>query len=168
MLKLVGAVMIFGACALSGIRYGMRWRRRQEYYEQLEGWLTFLQLEISYSRSSMGELLMRGKKEYPELSFLSDCERRMAQGASFSGALSAAVTAAAKEHPEYQRGLGIAGELASTLGTTDMADQQLVLQLAQHKLALLIDEAREDRKKYEKLYRSLGVLGGMMVVLVIL
>lgn len=168
MLKLTGAVLLFGACALAGVRYGMRWRRRQEYYEQLDGWLTFLQLEISYSRSSMVELLRQGGKEFPELTFLSGCERRIAEGESFAHALSAAVAETAKELPEFEKGLAIIGELASTLGTTDMEDQQKVLRLAQKKLSLLTAEAREDRKKYEKLYRSLGVLGGLAAILVIL
>ena len=81
---------------------------------------------------------------------------------------SAAVAETAKELPEFEKGLAIIGELASTLGTTDMEDQQKVLRLAQKKLSLLTAEAREDRKKYEKLYRSLGVLGGLAAILVIL
>lgn len=56
--------------------------------------------------------------------------------------------------------------LGYTLGTTDREDQIKHLRLAAKQLEGLELEAAEDQKKYEKVWRSLGLLGGALVAVI--
>lgn len=168
MLKLFGAVLLFAACSLLGIRYGQRYRRKEEFYGKLHAWLTMMELEITYSRSSMEELFERGIRDYPELSFLSDCLERLREGTDLQSAMHLSTEAFIRMNPDYKNGISAIEDFTSMLGTTDTEDQTKLLKLSGVKLQQFEEEAAADRRKYEKLYRSLGMLGGLATVLVIL
>jgi stage III sporulation protein AB len=55
-------------------------------------------------------------------------------------------------------------QLGSSLGTTDREDQLKHLRLASSQLGSMESEAAEEQRRFEKMWRSLGVLGGALIV----
>jgi stage III sporulation protein AB len=58
--------------------------------------------------------------------------------------------------------------IGSVLGKTDRAGQKSYIELMRAKLSLQEKKAESDRAQKEKLYKSLGVLGGLATVLVLI
>ena len=58
--------------------------------------------------------------------------------------------------------------LGEVIGKTDKAGQKSYIELVRVKFGLQEKKAESDRMQKEKLYKSLGVLGGMATVLVLL
>jgi len=59
----------------------------------------------------------------------------------------------------------VLASLAQVLGSSDREDQQKHLRLAVTHLRGLEEEARAEQDKYEKMYKSLGFLGGLLAVI---
>lgn len=68
-------------------------------------------------------------------------------------------------HPEEWELLFSLGEV---LGKTDKAGQKSYIELVRDKFGLQEKKAENDRVQKEKLYKSLGVLGGLATVLVLI
>ena len=56
-------------------------------------------------------------------------------------------------------------QLGSVLGVTDRSDQIKHLRLAISQLQAEETESREDQRRYEKMWKSLGVLIGALIVI---
>ena len=57
-------------------------------------------------------------------------------------------------------------QLGLTLGTTDREDQLKHIRLAGNQLAGMESEAADEQRKFEKMWRSLGLLGGALIVVI--
>ena len=58
--------------------------------------------------------------------------------------------------------------LGKVLGKTDRTDQELQFKYALNEFELLIVEAKDERIKNEKMYRSLGVLMGLGMIIILI
>ena len=58
--------------------------------------------------------------------------------------------------------------LGKVLGKTDRMDQELQFKYALNEFELLIVEAKDDKNKNEKMYRSLGVLMGLGMIIILI
>lgn len=58
-------------------------------------------------------------------------------------------------------------ELGETLGSSDRDDQVKHLRLTMQQLSAAADQAAEDCRRFRSMWRSLGVLGGALVVLLL-
>jgi stage III sporulation protein AB len=56
-------------------------------------------------------------------------------------------------------------QLGSTLGLSDSTDQVKHIRLTVHQLQAEIEAAAEERKRYEAMWRSLGLLMGALIVI---
>jgi len=59
-------------------------------------------------------------------------------------------------------------QIGDVLGKTDRAGQNSFIRMMREKFAIQEKKAEEDRTKKEKLYRNLGILGGIAIVLVLI
>ncbi len=64
-----------------------------------------------------------------------------------------------------QAELELLRELGVSLGVSDRDDQIKHLRLASHHLAALAEDALAEQQKYESMWRSFGVLGGLLLVI---
>jgi len=68
------------------------------------------------------------------------------------------------EHEEW----ALLSQVGDVLGKTDRASQRSFIQMMREKFAVQEKKAEEDRARKEKLYRNLGILGGLAIVLVLI
>jgi stage III sporulation protein AB len=167
MLKLVGAAVIFVSCAWFGWLRGQRLTERVREIRRLIYMLQRLETEIAFSATPLVQAVQRiaGHPTTRDAQFF----RRLADD-----------LAARPEHvrtvwqslldAERMRGplqaaeLEALAQLGESLGISDREDQIKHLHLAVSRLLAAVEEARAEEQKYRAMWRSLGVLGGALLV----
>ena len=174
MLKLAGALLILISAAGLGFRMAARWRQRVRELEQLRQMVYFLKGEIVYSRAPLAEALEQaGKRSGGELGrFFEKAAEGIRQNAGeslyeiWSGAMEALEngkreTALSAEDLVQLKGLG------RNLGYLDVDMQERLLLLYLEQLDLTIAGLREQQREKCRLYASMGVMGGIFLVIVL-
>ena len=164
-----GALMIVGAGAFIGRLQARRLQDRSAEIRRFIRILGLLETEISYGVTPLPEALLRiAKRSVPPLAgMLESIGTKLAaddqavmdvwQQTMYREWSQTAMRAAEKE---------IILQLGFTLGTTDREDQIKHLRLASKQLESVELEALEDQRKYEKLWKSLGLLGGALIAVI--
>lgn len=164
-LKLLLATVIFLGSTTIGYLYGKRYSLRLENLIYLQQCITILETEIVYGSTPLPEALsnvyrkgnikvsfifedikqdlLTNKREHIHNSFLS-VEEKMYNQLHFK-----------KEDVEIFLSLG------RILGTSDRNDQEKNFIIILKQIELLILEARLESNKNEKLYRTLGIITGI-------
>lgn len=68
---------------------------------------------------------------------------------------------------EYEE-WSLLNQIGEVLGKTDRASQSSFIIMMREKFAVQEKKAEEDRARKEKLYKNLGILGGLAIVLVLI
>jgi len=171
MLKLFGAVLIVLAGTLAGLQRASQYADRPRQIRSLIAALQRLETEIMYGYTPLPEALRRigNQSRGPvQLFFMTAAEEmsppnnRSAQDAIDTSMelhwKNTAMKAAEKE---------IIRQLSCTLGTSDRSNQTTHITLALQQLNQEELSAREDQGKYEKMSKSLGLLLGVLIVILI-
>jgi len=171
MIKLVGAVLIIFASTLFGFYKASLYAARPRQIRQLVHALKRLATEIGYGSTPLPVALRKlsAQCQRPLDQMFATIADRLSGGRSetvrqvWQETIQRFWGQTAMKAPEQETLL----ELASTLGISDREDQLKHLELAitglQHEEAV----ARDEQQKFEKLSRSLGMLGGALIVILI-
>lgn len=171
MLKLFGAVLIVLAGTLAGLQRARQYADRPRHIRALIAALQRLETEIMYGFTPLPEAMRRiGQqvKEPLKNFFVTTAEEmsppndRSAQDAIVR-AMEAHWKSTAMKGTEKE----ILRQLSCTLGTSDRSNQSTHIALALQQLKQEETVAREDQGKYEKLSKSLGLLLGVLIVILI-
>lgn len=169
-LKWIGAALILFAGTVYGFAQAAKYARRPKELRQLGNALLTLESEIVYGVSPLPTALERVASSVPKPVSLifSDAAARMRErqaertaGDSWTEAVQSAWPRLSLMEPEKASLLA----LAPMLGVTDREDQAKHLRLAVAQLRAEEDAAREEQQRYEKMWRSLGVLSAALIVI---
>lgn len=171
MVKLLGAVLILLAGTLAGFLKARQFADRPKNIRGMIAALQRLETEITYGYTPLPEAMRRiasGSRE-PVRSLFASAAEDMGEpnNRSAQDALNRAVdihwkaTAMKAQERETLRQLGC------TLGTSDRKDQANHIALALQQLKQEELSARDEQAKYEKMSKSLGVLLGALIVILI-
>jgi stage III sporulation protein AB len=171
MLKLVGAVMIVLAGTLAGFQRARQYADRPRHIRGLIAALQRLETEIMYGYTPLGEALRRigVQSKGPLQWFFTTAAEEMGSpnNRSAQDAIEIAMEAhwnqTAMKAPEKE----IIRQLSCTLGTSDRSNQTTHIALALQQLKQEETAARDDQGKYEKMSKSLGLLLGALIVILI-
>ncbi|MDQ0058300.1 stage III sporulation protein SpoIIIAB [Paenibacillus harenae] len=169
MIKLLGAVLILFAGTMIGFQQAARFAERPRQLRQLAHALQRLETEIGYGHTPLPEALERTAEASP--SPLSELFRAAASGVWQSDEISFRESWEHAVHRQWPHTSMRAGEqavmlrLGSTLGISDKEDQMKHLRLALIQLKAEEDAAKDDQGRYEKMWKSLGVLIAVLVVI---
>lgn len=152
---MLGLLLVAAAGSFAGLQASLKLGRREKNLELFSRFVQNAETEIQFSGLPVADVVER---HGGELSFLRRCTELCREGMDFSGAWDQAV------HEDS----GFSGEDASLLlefgkgfGATDVQGQaahcRLTLELTRQRL----QDAREERRQKARLYRMLGVLGGI-------
>jgi stage III sporulation protein AB len=169
MVKLIGALMILFSASMVGWQISSYYANRPVQLRSLLLALQMLETEIVYGLTPLARAFVKvGRRISPVIGklFLLAAELlREEQAQSAEEALRLAMerhwpqTALGKQEKDVLTSLGL------VLGSSDREDQQKHLRLAVTHLRGLLEEARAEQMKYEKMYKSLGFLGGLLIVI---
>lgn len=172
MIRLAGAVLVLLAGTLIGFLQASRYAARPRQIRQLVHALQRLETEIAYGQTPLPMALPRLADVVPPpvSGLFADMAARLAarEGATtreiWESAISRGWGRTAMKAPEREA----LGRLGSALGASGREDQLKHVRLAMLQLQTEEAAAREEQQRYEKMSRSLGVLGAALVVIVLL
>lgn len=171
MMKLFGLGLIVVAGMLTGQLCFMQLESRYRDLESIRTGLRALVTEIDYSRKPLPvawrELAGIHEGAVAKVFDLA-ADLFGSEGAATAGqAWVRSVRRCSEEMSLTAEDLRILLTLGPTLGASGGADQIRHLQAADERLAGQMDEARDDSRRRGKLFRSLGLLGGIMIAVVL-
>lgn len=168
-MKFLGAVLLFSVCTFFGFWKSRLFVRRSEELRQLRGSLSALETEITYGATPLYLACKHiGERESgPVGRFFNRVANRLSQsdGLSAFECWQQALTDTKPELAILEQDRKILIRLGSKIGLSDKQDQIHHLRLAQTTLETEESHAIKEQEKYEKMYRSLGVLAGVLLVI---
>lgn len=172
MLKITGCVLIILSSSLIGFCAGNRLEERKCLLKELKNVIILLKGEIRFSGSVMGQAFVNvsGKCSEPFKTFLTACGEEMNKydGRSLGKIWKEEVDKHFKETVLDKIQIEKISELGEKLGFLDLQMQLSYLEQFSEELSADIKELDNKIKDNCKLYKSLGVMGGILVVLIIL
>lgn len=168
MLKLLGAALIVLAGAMIGHIKARRLADRPAQIRRFIRVLQQLETEIAYGFTPLPEAMHKLAQQTAEplSSLFAGIATKLRSGSGLT--VKESWEQAVMERWPYtamQEGeQDILLQLGSSLGTTDREDQLKHLHLASSQLGSMESEAAEEQRRFEKMWRSLGVLGGALIV----
>ena len=170
--KWTGAVLVLFSAGGLGIWSAMQWKGRLRMLETLRQMIYFLKGEITYSRAPLAEALERvGKREPGPLGGLFEAAAEgiyMQEGESLQEIWSREVGLLSSPKvrlPLTDEDLEQLTGLGEHLGYLDVDMQERTLKLYLEQLDLSIDYLRTNQREKCRLYTSLGIMGGMFLVI---
>ncbi|MCM3698302.1 stage III sporulation protein SpoIIIAB [Paenibacillus macerans] len=169
MLKMFGAALVILAATLAGWVQARQFASRPNQIRRLILALKRLETEIMYGFTPLPDALRRIGEQSQEpvraifvtaADNMSASNRMSAQESLEQAAINVWKFTAMKA-PEQE----VIRQLSYTLGTSDRKDQLRHLATAVRQLESEESAAREEQARYEKMYRSLGLLCGAFIVI---
>lgn len=169
MLKLLGAMLILLAGTLLGFYQASQLSRRPKQVSELIRLLQRLETEIVYGFTPLPEALRQtGRTGTPPVGALfldTAVELAKPDGRSVHAIWEQTLAAGWRYTSMKPNERDVLLQLGHTLGLTDREDQVKHLRLAVSQLQGEAECAREEQQRYERMWKSLGVLMGLLVVI---
>jgi len=172
LLKICGSIIVILSCSFIGMILSRDCVRRPSQLRELQSILQMLENQISYLCNVITEafekIAMAGGSEacifFTRTIEILKEEKTITASQAWERAVTQCIrkTALNMEDKEILLAFG------KLLGNTDMEGQIGNIRLTLGQLKLQEEKAEENRKKNESMYRSLGILGGIAVVTVLL
>lgn len=170
-LKLTGCAMILCGASGCGLWMSGRYKERLKLLEQLRQMVFLLKGQILYANAPLAEAFEAvGRRTEGCLSelFLQAAERIRAQPEeSFAQLWAGIVADIGSEEPLAKADRQSLAAMGEHLGFLDREMQERNLLLYLEQLDLTIQELREHRQERCRLYSSLGVMGGLFLVILL-
>lgn len=170
-MKWIGALMIIGMTTWVGFDKSYQLTKRPKHIRQLKNSLQILEAEMIYSQSSLQMAFKNIARQvpYPLSYFFHSLDQSM-QSTQFDLTDYWDKSVLALLH---QSSLGfneaeILKQFGRTLGQHDMIQQQKHIQLTISHLERELEEAKDEQYRFSKMAKSLGVLLGVFIVLLLI
>jgi stage III sporulation protein AB len=168
----MGALLVLFAGTMIGYLQGARFAARPRQIRQLTHALQRLETEIQYGQTPLPEAIARlagivqplVSPLFAEISRSLDHIAGLTVRECWERTLQEGWGATAMKKPELDAML----RLGATLGGSGRDDQVKHIKLAMLQLQAEESSARDDQQRYEKMSRSLGVLGAALLVIIML
>lgn len=171
MMKIMGCLFIMLACSGAGFTIAQGFVNRTREIRQLQNILAYIETEIMYGQTPLNEIVENiGKKEVGNIATVfQNLSSELSQGEfDFSECWQRAFlhlrNISSLKDPEIE----IMLQVGKTLGKSDRFNQQKNLRIAQNHLQAEEQNALEQQKRYERLSRTLGVLSGILLVILLI
>lgn len=166
MIRLIGVFMIFSACCAAGMIISASIRKKLERLNLFRRMSDEISTFIRYNSLTVREIFMKlqENKAYSSLAFIN------AYDYGFKGRAAAAIwLEGIDSDPELTADeKHILSQLGTQLGTTDTQGQLSVISIFNEELEAMIKKQSERYAVKGKLYRSIGVLAGAMLGILII
>ncbi|MFC3039036.1 stage III sporulation protein SpoIIIAB [Virgibacillus xinjiangensis] len=170
-MKWIGALLFITATTWVGIEWSNRLSGRPKHIRQLKNALQILEAEMLYSQLSLQEAFFSISRQVPApvSGFFEGLSQDM-QGemSEFIHVWEKHVAGLIRDSCLGSNEEEILLQFGRTLGQHDFQQQQKHIQLTSSHLQREMEEARDLQWRYSKMAKSLGLLGGLFIVLLLL
>ncbi|MGN0703745.1 MAG: hypothetical protein ACI4LD_04215 [Lentihominibacter sp.] len=170
MLKILGCIMIFAGSTCIGLLKSASYKARRTELENTIELLRMLQMNITYRKDSLQKTFVKTAelKECWFSDLLINCSDLLAQHMTIAEAWRISIEKNMAMYPLYHDDLEVLKDVAMGLGKSDTTGQSNVFEPALLRLASALREAAEQEKKQGRMYRSLGISAGLVIVILFL
>ena len=169
-IKLLGAVVLIGATGLIGFSLAADCSKRPRALRELQSLLQMLENEISYLSNLLSEAFSRiyeGSNSDTAILFREAAKSLNTKGITADVAWEKAVDENCSKLSLNKEDKAILLTFGKMLGNSDLEGQINNIKLISSQLKLQELKAEEMRRKNEKMYRSLGVLSGLAITIIL-
>jgi len=169
-MKWLGAALLIIVCSMLGFEYSSRLNKRPEHIRQIKSSLLILEAEIQYSQSKLQDSfkVIASQVPSPTNQLFFNLYHKLYK---FHGDLADLWKACIKEYVKTSSLTTFEQEVlvqfGNTLGQYDVNQQGKYISVTINHLDRLLNEAEQKRKKYSNLTKTLGVLLGLFIVLLL-
>ena len=168
LIKIVGSLLIISASTIIGCAYSRDYARRPAQLRELQGQLQILENELSFQLNPLLEAFstIAGTGSITT-NFFSSAARYLKnkRGISATRAWELAINDNISATSLVEEDKDIIIAFGKMLGSSDLEGQIRNIRLTLSQLEIQESKAEESRKKNESMYRNLGVLGGLALVI---
>ena len=171
MMKFIGALLFITTSSWIGFDLSKQLSRRTIQIRQLIQSIQLLETEMSYSQLTLQHIFqIISKKTDPPISLFYKKLAEDMEGivTDFITVWDEAITYLQQSSDLKQRELEVLKQFGRNLGQHTFTEQQKHIVLTIHHLQHELKEANERRQQYEKMTKSLGVLIGILIVLLLI
>jgi len=169
--KIIGSIIVILSCSFLGYILARDCTKRPQQLRELQGLLQMLENQMTYLSDVLVEAFERISRVGGETGVFFKTaadilKNKSAENACFAWeqAVNRCIRMTALNREDEQ----ILLSFGKSLGNTDLEGQIKNIRLTLGQLAIQEKKAEEDRKKNENMYRSLGLIGGAAIVIVLL
>ena len=171
-IKLLGGMLVIGSATVIGYIMASKYAKRPEELRTLQAALQMLESEIAFSMSTLPQAFDRISHSFEHavgklFSYTSSLIKERT-GITAKEAWIKALNACTPILHLEKQDREILMAFGNALGRLDKDSQIKNIHLACTKLSLEEKKAEELKYKYVRMYKSLGVLGGILIVLLLL
>ncbi|MBD3108103.1 stage III sporulation protein SpoAB [Bacillus sp. AGMB 02131] len=170
MIKIVGAALIFAACTILGFQFSRHLSERPKQLRYFKTALQALEAEIMFGHIPLQEASVRLSKQMPKpvnLFFNRFSANLQTEGATVKRAWTESLKSISSMLALQTKDLEILEQFGETLGKHDRFQQQKQIALTMTHLEREENEALLAQSKYEKMIKSLGVLVGLLLIILL-
>ena len=170
-LKILGAFIVMLSCTITGIFFGKKIVYRMEELEQIQRGMTTLKNEITFLATPLPEAFQ--KIAFQQKNMLSNLflktaeEMEQRQGEKGEEIWKQSVLAWQQktylEKPDIDALIGF----GTSIGYLDIAQQKASIELLLQYIETTLLELQQNKKQQQKLYPSMGVLCGMLIIVLL-
>lgn len=170
-MKILGMLLIIGATTWIGFIYSFNFDRRPRQIRQLTNALQILETEIKYSQTPLDEAFWLIHNQVPAPT--SDLFKKLTNHltnelTNFVQLWSEVIEIHVKETSLQKQEKEILLQFGQTLGQHDVIQQEKHLLQTKTHLNHVLQEAIDERKRYSKAAKSLGLLMGLFIALLLM
>jgi len=169
-LKWIGALLLIASTTCIGLYLSNRLEKRPKHIRQFMNALQVLEAEITYSQVSLQVAFQILSTQLPEpiKHFFHGLSKDMLKDrADFMLLWDEWVDNLAESASYKKNEIEIIKQFGGSLGQHDFTQQQKQIQLTLTHLDRELQDARDEQTKYSKLAKSLGVLSGVFIFLLL-
>ena len=168
MLKITGIIFLITATSTVGMIMSKQLDMRVKLLQLIRQMLEDISIQLRFKASTVYEILeyLDNNPVYNQLGFLYTANLNKDSFKSFSEIWSESIDGWVCS-PLKKEDFSLLNSIGSSLGTSDIEGQLSSLELFKEKAKMHFESASSERDKKLKLYRSLGVLSGIFVSVMI-
>lgn len=170
-LKLIGGILIIAASGVFGIAAANKYSQRPKDIRKFRATLQMLETEIVFGGTPLPQAFFHiaNKSENCFKGFYTSIaeELQTAAAASLDFSWARAVEGLIQESSLNRVDRELITDFGKVLGSSDREDQKKHFELLYIQLKQNEDQAEEERRKNEKMYRSLGFLSGIVIFILL-
>ncbi|MCE7794319.1 stage III sporulation protein AB [Salipaludibacillus sp. CUR1] len=166
-----GATLIILASACAGWELSGRLERRTKLLRHIKVALETLDTEVAFAMIPLSQALNQVARQLPSPAkdfFLQVAERLETKREPAAEAWEQELDLWKSRVDLDEKDVEILRQFGQSLGQQDIQGQRKQIQLAQSYLNNMETMAWEAQRKYQSMYRSLGILGGLLLVIMLL
>lgn len=170
MIKIVGCFMLFSGCCMFGLIKSYGYKQRSDELDNIIEILKLLTIEITYKKDSLWKSFrnVSKAKECWFSNVLNCCSLYLYEENSLNESWHAAVKEWAETGPLKNQEIEVLNDLMLGLGRSDTDGQSKILEPSIIRLQAIRDKAVATEQKQGKMYKSLGMAVGLVIVILII